>query len=41
MALQYEPWTGEHAVIDTARKPVHECVIELHALLLVRERAVR
>ena len=41
MALQYEPWTGDHAVIDTARQPVDECVIELHALLLAHERAVR
>jgi predicted kinase len=41
MALQYEPWAGEHTVIDTARRPVDECVIALHALLLARERAVR
>ena len=41
MAQPYEPWTGEHVVIDTARRPVQESVIELHALLLARERAVR
>jgi hypothetical protein len=41
MAREYEPWTGDHAVIDTARRPVKESVIELHALLLARERAVR
>jgi predicted kinase len=41
MAREYEPWTGDHAVIDTARGPVKESVIELHALLLARERAVR
>jgi predicted kinase len=41
MARQYEPWTGEHVVIDTACRPVQESVIELHALLLARERATR
>ncbi len=41
MALRYEPWTGDRPVIDTARQPVDECAIELHALLLNRERAAR
>lgn len=41
MAREYEPWTGDHAVIDTARRPMNETLIEVHALLLVRERAVR
>ena len=41
LARQYEPWTGAHVVIDTAGRPVQESVIELYALLLARERAVR
>lgn len=41
MAGQYEPWTDAHVVIDTARRPMHESVIELHAGLLAREHALR
>jgi predicted kinase len=41
MAREYEPWTGEPLVIDTAHRPVEAGVIKLHALLLARERAVR
>jgi predicted kinase len=41
MAREYEPWHGEHWVIDTAHAPVESGVIRLHALLLARERAVR
>jgi predicted kinase len=40
-AREYEPWDGEHVVIDTAHQPVERSVTELHALLLARERAVR
>ena len=41
MAREYEPWAGEHLVIDTAHRPVEAGVIKLHALLLARERALR
>lgn len=37
----YEPWIGEHLVIDTAQGAVERNVTELYALLLARERAVR
>jgi predicted kinase len=40
-AREYEPWDGEHVVIDTAHRPVERSVTELYALLLARERAVR
>jgi predicted kinase len=40
-ARAYEPWDGEHVVIDTAHRPVERSVTELYALLLARERAVR
>jgi len=38
MAREYESWTGEHIVIDTARRPVDAGVVKLHALLLACER---
>jgi len=38
IARDYEPWTGEHVVIDTAHRSVETGVIKLHALLLTRER---
>jgi predicted kinase len=38
---QYEPWDGEPIVIDTAQRSVAGCIMALHALLLVRERAMR
>ena len=41
MARDYEPWAGEHVLIDTAQGPVEASVIKLHALLLARERLVR
>jgi predicted kinase len=41
MAREYEPWAGEHLVIDTAHRRVEAGVIKLHALLLARERALR
>ena len=41
MAREYEPWTGDHVVIDTAQRPLEASVTALHALLLARERAVR
>jgi predicted kinase len=41
MARDYQRWTAAHAVIDTAHRPVEECVIELHTLLLARERGLR
>ena len=41
MAREYEPWHGERCVIDTAHAPVESGVVQLHALLLARERAVR
>ena len=40
-AREYEPWDGEHVVIDTAHRPVEQNVTALHALLLARRRAVR
>jgi predicted kinase len=40
-AWAYEPWDGEHLVIDTARQPVEQGVTVLHTFLLARERAVR
>ena len=40
-ARAYEPWEGEHVVIDTAHRPAERSVTELYALLLARERAVR
>ncbi|HEY3177482.1 MAG TPA: AAA family ATPase [Casimicrobiaceae bacterium] len=39
MAREYEPWPGEHMVIDTAHRSVAECVLKLHAFLLARERS--
>ena len=41
LARDCQPWTGAHAVIDTVRRPVEASVIELHAPLLARERALR
>jgi predicted kinase len=40
-AREYEPWTDERVVIDTAQRPVEGSVMELHALLLARERTMR
>jgi predicted kinase len=41
MNREYEPWTDDHVVIDTAQRPLEESVTGLHALLLAHERAVR
>jgi predicted kinase len=41
MSLDYEPWGCEHIVIDTAHRSAEAAVVELHALLLAREHAVR
>jgi predicted kinase len=41
MSLDYEPWDCEHVVIDTAHRSAEAAVVELHALLIARERAVR
>ena len=38
LAREYAPWEGKHLVIDTAHRPVEAGVIQLHALLLARER---
>lgn len=38
---EYEPWTGDHVVIDTARRTLEESVTELHRFLLLQERAMR
>ena len=40
-AREYEPWDGEHVIIDTAHRPVEQSVTALHALLLTRGRAIR
>ena len=40
-ARKYEPWNGDHVVIDTAQRPLEESVTALHALLLAQARAVR
>lgn len=40
-AHEYEPWTGDHVVIDTARRPLEASLTELHAFLLMQDRAVR
>jgi predicted kinase len=41
MTRAYEPWEDDHVVIDTARRPLEQSVVELHALLLRREGAAR
>jgi predicted kinase len=41
LAREYEPWAGEHLVIDTAHRPMEAGVMKLHALLLAREQAAR
>jgi predicted kinase len=41
MARDYEPWAGEHVLIDTAQGSVETSVIKLHALLIARERLAR
>ena len=41
MSFDYEPWGCEHVVIDTAHRSAEAAVVELHALLLARERAAR
>lgn len=38
---QHAPWDGEPFVIDTAQRSVAGGIMTLHALLLVRERALR
>jgi predicted kinase len=40
-ATRFEPWTGDHGVIDTAHRSVAECLMRVHALLLAHERAWR
>ena len=37
----YEPWAGDHVIIDTARRPVDDSAMELHALLLTRDGGAR
>ncbi len=40
-AREYERWTGDPVVIDTARRTPDESVTELHAFLLAHERRMR
>jgi predicted kinase len=40
-AREYEPWTRDHVVIDTAWRTLEESVTELHAFLLAHERTMR
>jgi predicted kinase len=38
---EYEPWTGDHVVVDTAQRTLDQSVSEVHAFLLAQERAMR
>jgi predicted kinase len=40
-ARAYEPWTGDHVVIDTAQRTLEDSVTELHRFLLAQQRAMR
>ena len=40
-ATCYEPWAGDHVVIDTAHRSIAESLTSVHALLLARKRAWR
>jgi predicted kinase len=38
---EYESWTGDHVVVDTAQRTLDQSVSEVHAFLLAQERAMR